>query len=103
MNTQSKLLKPLKRILSRQSVASIGLYGSMSIYVLLWVFPGYQANFLIVGFVLKAITIPYFVRIGELPVAQEAAFLMVGDVVGISLNLGAAQLAAQQCRLLFGV
>lgn len=99
---QIKLLSHLKRILSRQSIASIGLYGSMLIYVLLWVFPDYQANFLVAGLVLKAITIPYFLRIGELPVAQEAAFLMVGDVVGITLNLGGAQAAARQCSLIFG-
>lgn len=100
---RTKLRAILQRTLARQSAAAVGLYGCMLIYVLLWIFPDYQAKFLIVGFVLKAVTIPYFLRIGEWPVAQEAAFLMVGDVLGITLNLGAAEEAARQCRLLFGV
>lgn len=100
---QGSLQVLFKRVFARQSVASLGLYGCMLIYVLLWVFPDYQANFLVAGFLLKAVTIPYFLRIGEFPVAQEAAFLMIGDVVGIVLNFGGAQAAAQQCRLLFGV
>lgn len=91
------------RFLSRQSVASVGLYGCMLIYVLLWIFSDYQALFLIVGFGLKAITIPYFLRIGERPVAQEAAFLMVGDVIGIVVNYGNAAAAVNECRLLFGI
>lgn len=74
----------------------------MVIYVLLWIFTDYQAYLLTLGFVLKAITIPYFLRIGERPVAQEAAFLMVADVIGISLNLDAAYAASMQCRRLFG-
>lgn len=74
----------------------------MVIYVLLWIFTDYQAYLLTLGFVLKAITIPYFLRTGERPVAQEAAFLMVADVIGISLNLDAAHAAAMQCRRLFG-
>lgn len=93
----------LGRFVAQQSVASIGLYGCMLIYVLLWIFSDYQALFLIVGFGLKAITIPYFLRIGERPVAQEAAFLMVGDVIGIVVNYGYAAAAANQCRLLFGL
>ena len=97
------VIRLFKTSLANQGVASLGLYGCMAIYVLLWIFTDYQAYLLCIGFVLKAITIPYFLRIGEPAVAQEAAFLMVADVVGITLNLGSALAAANQCRRLFGL
>jgi hypothetical protein len=100
MNTH--LIRVLGRSLASQSIASFGLYSCMVIYVLLWIFRDYQAYLLALGFVLKAVTIPYFHRIGERPVVLESAFLMVADVVGISLNLGAAEAAASECRRLFG-
>lgn len=99
---RTHLIRVLGRSLASQSTASLGLYGCMVVYVLLWIFRDYQAYLLTLGFVLKGVTIPYFHRIGERPVVQEAAFLMVADVVGISLNLGAAQAAASECRRLFG-
>lgn len=92
-----------RNTLANQAVASLGLYGCMAIYLLLWIFKDYQAYLLTIGFVLKAITIPYFLRIGERPVALEAAFLMVADVIGITLNLDSASAAASQCRRLFGL
>lgn len=75
----------------------------MATYVLLWIFPDYLANFLVFSFLLKALTIPYFLRIGEKPVVYEAAFLMLGEVIGIVLNSGAAASAAKQCALQFGL
>jgi hypothetical protein len=50
-------------LIANQATASFGIYGCMVIYVLLWVFPDYQAGFLIFGSLLKAMTIPYFLRI----------------------------------------
>ena len=90
-------------LLSNQATASVGIYGCMLIYVLLWVFPDYQAGFLVFGSLLKAITIPYFLRINEKPVVQEALFLICGDLIGITLNLGSVQSAAMQCRTIFGL
>ena len=88
--------------LANQATASFGIYGCMVIYVLLWVFPDYQAAFLIFGSLLKAITVPYFLRINEKPVVQEALFLICGDMIGITWKLGSVQSAAMHCRQIFG-
>ena len=99
---QAPLIRLFRSSLANQAVASLGLYGCMAIYVLLWIFTDYQAYLLVIGFVLKGITIPYFLRIGERAVAQEAGFLMAADAIGFSLNLHSAYAAASQCHQLFG-
>lgn len=91
------------RWIANQKLANVGIYGSMLIYVLLWIFPDYQAGFLVFGLLMKGVTIPYFLRIDEKPVAQEAMVFMVGDLVGVSLNLGAVQQAASRCGAIFGI
>jgi hypothetical protein len=96
------VLKTLFRLLATQRIASIGIYAGMLQYVLLWVFPAYQAKILLIGLVFWGVRIPYFVRIKERAIVSESVFMFCADLLGVFLNLEGADQAAKECLAIFG-
>jgi len=90
------------RLLATQGVASLGIYAGMLQYVLLWIFPAYQAKILLYGLVFWGLRIPYFVRIKERAVVSESIFMFSADLLGVFLNLEGADQAVKECLAIFG-